>query len=434
STITQHASAIQSRVTTTTYTTDMNALTSRVSSAESTITQHAEQISLRVEKNGVISSINQSSESIRIQANKIRIDGTTTFASGYDPTSKETPSGAQTKANLAEERASEVARAMSSGRMLYTDPTFRSGQNGVAVYNNSGGTSVTHHRIAKPSDAPTTSTHILEVRVTTGTTSPNHGGFSFQTMSRANAVYIVKFIAKLEVGRQFNWASNAIGNGASTKWLTSSQGTGKYEEYLFKVQCGSSGTFSSTVFFSVSGGTKPFNWQLAYATVFDITDNDLASGWTWGNTTEINGGMIRTNTVDANVLKANSVIANNITFRGTLDGATGTFSGQLSANHVTINGRQLSFSASTDRIGMHSDYTTSTGYYMAFGRYNTNGNWSNLDTLDLMANNVAVGGTITASGYRGTFDVRDISVVGGNNRTILHDHGNSNVSLSATGN
>ncbi|MGY3718854.1 hypothetical protein ACWE42_25480, partial [Sutcliffiella cohnii] len=117
-----------------------------------------------------------------------------------------------------------------------------------------------------------------------------------------------------------------------------------------------------------------------------------------------------------------------------LEAATGTFSGELTSSHVRITGRQLSFNAHTDRVGIFSDYTTSTGYHLALGKVNSAFNWSNLDNLELMANNVSVGGTITASGYKGTFDVRNISVVGGSNRTILHDHGNSNVSLSATGN
>lgn len=216
----------------------------------------------------------------------------------------ETPGGAATKANEAEARAKEVAIAMSSGRMVYTDPTFLSGNNDVKIYNNSGGTGVTFNRIARPADAPTTSSHILEFTHSTAATSPNHGGFSFQIASRANAVFIVKFIAKIATNMTFNWASNAIGTGGTTKWLTSNQGTGKYEEYIYKVECGSTGTFSTTVFFSIAGGTRPFTWQLAYATVFDTTDADLASTWSFGNTTEINGSSIRTGTVTANKIDA----------------------------------------------------------------------------------------------------------------------------------
>ncbi|WP_078428759.1 phage tail spike protein [Alkalihalobacterium alkalinitrilicum] len=64
---------------------DGSNLAGRLSTAESTITQHSDAINLRVEKNNVISEINQTSESIRIAANRIHIDGNVTFSSGYNP-------------------------------------------------------------------------------------------------------------------------------------------------------------------------------------------------------------------------------------------------------------------------------------------------------------------------------------------------------------
>lgn len=51
----------------------VDTLTGRVSSAEGSISAQAEQISLKVNKNGVISAINQSSESVQINANKIAL-------------------------------------------------------------------------------------------------------------------------------------------------------------------------------------------------------------------------------------------------------------------------------------------------------------------------------------------------------------------------
>ena len=54
----------------------------RLSVAESSIEQNAENIELKVSKNGVISSINQSAESITINADKVNIEGATLFSSG----------------------------------------------------------------------------------------------------------------------------------------------------------------------------------------------------------------------------------------------------------------------------------------------------------------------------------------------------------------
>lgn len=86
STITQQASAIELRVTKTTYDTDINAastgLKARMTTAEASIKTNADNIELKVAKNGVISSINQSAEAIKIQAAKVEIDGDLTVTNG----------------------------------------------------------------------------------------------------------------------------------------------------------------------------------------------------------------------------------------------------------------------------------------------------------------------------------------------------------------
>lgn len=59
--------------------TDYDRLTGRVTTAESSITQNANNISLSVKKDGVISAINQSAESVTIQANRINLSGAVTY-------------------------------------------------------------------------------------------------------------------------------------------------------------------------------------------------------------------------------------------------------------------------------------------------------------------------------------------------------------------
>lgn len=61
------------------YTDDLNAATDRIAAAETVIGQHAESIELRVEKAGIISAINQTSESITIDAAKINLNGYVTM-------------------------------------------------------------------------------------------------------------------------------------------------------------------------------------------------------------------------------------------------------------------------------------------------------------------------------------------------------------------
>jgi peptidoglycan hydrolase CwlO-like protein len=79
-----------SGIVTTAYATDIYAtkttvddLTGRVSTSEATISTHSTQISLRVEKDGVISAINQSSESVTINASKINLNGVTTINNSF---------------------------------------------------------------------------------------------------------------------------------------------------------------------------------------------------------------------------------------------------------------------------------------------------------------------------------------------------------------
>ncbi|MBP3931202.1 MAG: tail fiber domain-containing protein, partial [Peptostreptococcaceae bacterium] len=170
-----------------------------------------------------------------------------------------------------------LAKAMSNGKILHTDVAFRKGVNNVSVYNNSGNGTVTVSRIAKISDCPTTSTHCLEIK-TTGTASPGNGGFYQRIQSRANAIFIQKFTAKVPSGLTLNVASNSMGTGYTDKWLTSNKGTGKWEEYIREVRCGSTGTFSNGGYVYVSGASpsssSPLVWYLASCTTYDITDSD----------------------------------------------------------------------------------------------------------------------------------------------------------------
>ena len=179
--------------------------------------------------------------------------------------------------NLAN-NAKDLASAMSLGKMLFSDPTFKNSSNNIKTYNNNGNGTVTTSRISKINGCPTDSQYCIEVK-TVGSASPNHGGFYFGNMTRANAIFVTKIIAKIPVGLRIGWYSNSTGNNGSSKWLTSVNGTGKWEEYIHLLKCGDTGSFSSTSFFALDGGgtptsSNPIIWHIAYATVFDITEND----------------------------------------------------------------------------------------------------------------------------------------------------------------
>nr|DAE30258.1 MAG TPA: hypothetical protein [virus sp. ct5rm7] len=198
--------------------------------------------------------------------------------------------------------AQELASAMAFGRMLYRDPTFWNGNNGVAVYNNSQNGTVTVTR-QQDSTAPNDSKQVLKIQ-TGGAASPNNGGFYFGTVCSYRKVLVARIIAKIPAGRNLCWATNSVGSGGSHRWLTSNAGTGDWKEYVYKVVCGTS-NFSSTHFFYVDGaqGTSsaPVVWYVAYATVFDVTSTEKY-------TTTIDANGIYTGTVRANQVIVDSAL------------------------------------------------------------------------------------------------------------------------------
>lgn len=174
--------------------------------------------------------------------------------------------------------ATAIAKAMNNGKIIHEDIAFRKGSNNVTPYNNAGNGNVKVERITKPSDCPTTSTHCIRV-TTTGMANPSWGGFYQLINSRANAIFIQKFVAKLPSGYQLNVASNSMGTGYTDKWLTSNKGTGKWETYIRQIICGSTGEFSGGGHVYASGGTTPTTsnplvWYIASCTAIDITDTD----------------------------------------------------------------------------------------------------------------------------------------------------------------
>ncbi|MDM1507516.1 hypothetical protein HX089_16520 [Myroides odoratimimus] len=190
-----------------------------------------------------------------------------------------------------------VGEPLGDGVMIFTDPDFSEGNNGINVYNNSANGNVTIDRIVKPSDAPSKSTHILRI-TNKGVASPFLGGFYQHVQSRANAVFIHKIIAKIPTTHKLEIVTNGIGNGGSTKFLTSQQGTGKYETYIAKIVSGTSGNFSVLGYFYLSGnnGTvaAPVIWDMCYSTIFDMSIPDKRLNFL---TTTIEGNSVATGTL-----------------------------------------------------------------------------------------------------------------------------------------
>jgi len=226
-----------------------------------------------------------------------------TSAKTYADTKKtEAINAAATDATTKSDAAKELAQAMAFGKMLYRDPIFYNGNNGINVYNNSSNGTVTITRTAD-NNAPNDSKQVLVIK-NTGASSPNCGGFHFSTVTAYRKILITRIIAKIPVGRNIAYHSNSIGTGGTQKWLTPVAGTGDWYEYICKVSCGTA-SFSSTNFFSITGavGTAaaPVEWRVAYATVFDLTSTEK-----YVTTIDANG--IYTGTIRANQIQVDSAL------------------------------------------------------------------------------------------------------------------------------
>jgi hypothetical protein len=171
-----------------------------------------------------------------------------------------------------------AARLYSLGRKIYLDETFNYGANSLNVYDNNSTGTVSITRVSAPYSV-STSGYQVQIQHTGASQSPGYGGFYFATGTRSNATFACVFRAKIPSGYTLNCASNAIGTGGNNYWATDNIGTGKYEDYVYVVRCGDSGTFSSTMFFYITGSPapsagSPLTWYLSSATVYDVDDRD----------------------------------------------------------------------------------------------------------------------------------------------------------------
>ena len=162
------------------------------------------------------------------------------------------------------------------GNGMFNDETFSSGVNDFVVYNNSSNGTVTHSRVARTYDSPMSNSSYMMKITTAGAATPGLGGFIQYVTSSANADYYHVIVAKIPVGYSIEHAQNATGNDRTITWLTPTAGTGKFETYIYRHKCGSSGTFSTFGHVYLVGNaateSNPVTWYVAYANMFNATN------------------------------------------------------------------------------------------------------------------------------------------------------------------
>lgn len=171
--------------------------------------------------------------------------------------------------------ATELAIAMASGEMMYTDPTFEEGLNNIGVYNNAGNGNVVITRTNEIYDVPNRGGWVLRIQ-TNGPAEPYLGGFGFGTAPLANGVFVVRLIALIPVGYTLSFHSSNLGENSKIIWLTSNTGIGDWQEYGVKIKYGTGPGLGSTAYFALAGPATypitPIRWYLSYATVFNVTN------------------------------------------------------------------------------------------------------------------------------------------------------------------
>lgn len=269
---------------------------------------------------------------------------------------------------------------LKTGYPMTADPEFASGNGLVSLYNNAGNGATVIERISDSSAANTTG-YVMRIR-NTGAASPGLGGFHSSINSRANAVFVQIFRAKIPTGHSVVQASNSMGSSYGDVWITDTAGTGKWEWYGRIIYCGESGSFSSGghVYLNGNAGTSssPLYWYISYCQVYDltkgrydglrcryadeVTNADTVDGYhasglftnlsNSGNSLSITIGG--TNKTVTPAYATNSNTANSATYAGKVRGEYTGNGGQQNPNYFGVN--WVGFRMMNTNVGGNSQY------------------------------------------------------------------------------
>lgn len=174
------------------------------------------------------------------------------------------------------------------------NPAFTVDVKNVFVYDNANSGKCTLTRVAATNPVSVNGGYIMRWQNKGSGTIPNLGGFAVSYTGLASNTYYCTFVAKVPKGYRFQLGYNSLGTGGTIEWLTSSQGTGDWQNYTAKVTYGT-GTVSSVFFFSLRDGNpgtevNPLTVDLAYMTVLEAgissTGLNTSTGaWTLPNMT-----------------------------------------------------------------------------------------------------------------------------------------------------
>lgn len=311
---------------------------------------------------------------------------------------------------------SSTQKSLSEGKCLFPDLTFSTGTNNVEKYCNANTTTypnaVKVERTDRQSDAPTSSKHCMKITLGTGSFTASCG-FVQSVDSRANAIFVQRFIAKLPIGYEFVKASNSIGTGSNDEFISSTKGTGNYEEYVRVTRCGSSGTFNNGGYVYVRAvdsssatptDSNPVIFYVASCTTYDVTESSDYNAWGMdeipdADVTLINGGMIKTKSISTNQLNTHEILAQNGTFMNAINAqeinADRITSGKITSRYIDAYGLSI----------LDKDRNIETFSIASDGQVTLRGSVESYDYVS--------GKTGWSINYKGSAEFNDVTVRGG---------------------
>lgn len=184
----------------------------------------------------------------------------------------------------------DIKTRLADSKLLFQDPNFEHGMNGISVYNDEG-TSNPKLLVEPYAEGHTQPSGKPRLRITTYPdipTSPGLGGLDFGNETRPNAEFVYEITAKIPVGYALEVAETPIGRMSKFKWLTKNTGTGNWFTYYYYIQCGIDGEFANAGYFYLEG-IKPttgnnVDWLVSTATAYDLNQSDRAE-----TNTQLNG-------------------------------------------------------------------------------------------------------------------------------------------------
>lgn len=166
---------------------------------------------------------------------------------------------------------------------MLSDPYFKEGTNSIGIYNNARDNSIA---LARETNVAGTSqprgVDRLKFTHTKAGGSPNRGGFVNDFVGTASSTYYIEFDALIPVGATFQANSNPLGTGGGMYWVTSNEGTGRFQTYAYIIKYGT-GTVSSAGHMSIIHTPATFTWWVSYYQRSDITDKFSTTANTTSN-------------------------------------------------------------------------------------------------------------------------------------------------------